>query len=161
VLGGSGAELVFNSGGTEGLNHVCRGVFEAFPDKRHFVITTVEHPAVQALAGWLRKQGAEVTAVPVAGDGQLDLDALEAALAGHGAGERDEPTTSARAFAGAFVVVKPRHPFSRRRHPGGGQLPLDLRQLLDLLPSRPDSTARRGGALFLRRGAAVRPVGRG
>ncbi len=73
-------ELTFNSGGTEGINHAFRGVFEAFPAKRHFVVSLVEHPAVLAVAEWLRRQGAEVTSVGVDGDGRLDLVALEAAL---------------------------------------------------------------------------------
>ena len=80
LLGCAPAEVVFNSGGTEGLNHVFRGVFEAFPAKRHVVVSAVEHPAVRALCEWLGGQGGEVTELPVDGDGQLDFGALDAAL---------------------------------------------------------------------------------
>ncbi len=80
LLGCEAAELVFNGGGTEGLNHAFRGVFEAFPQKRHFITTAVEHSAVLAICDWLEKQDAEVTRLGVDGEGRLDLAALEAAL---------------------------------------------------------------------------------
>jgi cysteine desulfurase len=80
LLGCEPAELVFNSGGTEGINHAFKGVFEAFPVKRHFVTTAVEHSAVQAMTGWLKTQGAEVTVLGVDAEGRLDLDQLTAAI---------------------------------------------------------------------------------
>jgi cysteine desulfurase len=79
LVGCSPAEIVFTSGGTESLNHAFRGVWEAFPARRHLVVTAVEHPAVRALAAWWKGQGGEVTDVGVDGEGRLDLAALEAA----------------------------------------------------------------------------------
>lgn len=80
LLGAQPAEIVFTSGGTEALNHALRGAAEAFPAKRHLVTTAVEHSAVRALAGWLQRQGFEVTVLGVDGEGRLDLAELEAAL---------------------------------------------------------------------------------
>lgn len=80
LLQASPEEIVFNSGGTEGINHALRGVFEAFPGKRHLITTAVEHSAQQAVCAWLAKQGIEVTVLGVDSEGRLDLDALEAAL---------------------------------------------------------------------------------
>jgi cysteine desulfurase len=80
LLGCQEAELVFNGGGTEGLNHAFRGVFETFPHKRHFITTAVEHSAVLAIADWLRRQGADVTVLGVDAAGALDLAELEAAI---------------------------------------------------------------------------------
>ncbi len=80
LLGGQPAEIVFTSGGTEALNHALRGAAEAFPAKRHLVTTAVEHSAVRALAGWLQRQGFEITVLGVDGEGRLDLAELEAAL---------------------------------------------------------------------------------
>ena len=80
LVGASPAEVVFNSGGTEGLNHVFRGVFEAYPQKRHLVTTAVEHPAVRALVVWWKAQGGAVTDLGVDAEGRLDLAALEAAI---------------------------------------------------------------------------------
>jgi cysteine desulfurase len=80
LLNCQSGEVIFNGGGTEGLNHAFRGVFEAFPGKRHFVLTAVEHSAVLALGDWLKRQGAEVTLLGVDREGRLDLAELEAAL---------------------------------------------------------------------------------
>lgn len=80
LVGCTPAEIVFTSGGTESLNHAVRGVWEAFPAKRHLITTAVEHPAVRALVQWWRAQGGEATDVGVDEQGRLDLAALEAAL---------------------------------------------------------------------------------
>ncbi|MDR3683701.1 MAG: aminotransferase class V-fold PLP-dependent enzyme [Geothrix sp.] len=80
LVGCTPAEIVFTSGGTESLNHAFRGVWEAFPSKRHLVTTAVEHPAVRALVEWWKGQGGEATDVGVDGEGRLDLAALERAL---------------------------------------------------------------------------------
>ncbi len=80
LVGCTPAEIVFTSGGTESLNHAFRGVWEAFPTRRHLVTTAVEHPAVRALVVWWKGQGGEVTDVGVDGEGRLDLATLEAAV---------------------------------------------------------------------------------
>src|SRR5512135_223878 len=80
LVGCTPAEIVFTSGGTEGLNHAVRGAWEAFPAKRHLVATAVEHPAVRALVAWWRAMGGEATDVGVDAEGRLDLAALEAAV---------------------------------------------------------------------------------
>lgn len=80
LVGCTPAEIVFTSGGTESLNHAFRGVWEAFPAKRHLVTTAVEHPAVRALVAWWKAQGGEATDVGVDGEGRLDLAALESAV---------------------------------------------------------------------------------
>jgi len=80
LVGCTPAEIVFTSGGTESLNHAFRGVWEAFPAKRHLVTTAVEHSAVRALVAWWRTQGGTVTDVGVDGEGRLDLLALDAAV---------------------------------------------------------------------------------
>ncbi|WP_243315778.1 cysteine desulfurase family protein [Geothrix paludis] len=80
LVGCAPAEIAFTSGGTESLNHAFRGVWEAFPTKRHLVATAVEHPAVRALVAWWKAQGGETRDVGVDGEGRLDLAALEAAV---------------------------------------------------------------------------------
>ena len=80
LVGCTPAEIVFTSGGTESLNHAVKGVWEAFPGKRHLVLTAVEHPALRALALWWKAQGGAVTDLGVDAEGRLDLGALEAAL---------------------------------------------------------------------------------
>lgn len=80
LVGCTPAEIVFTSGGTESLNHAFRGVWEAFPARRHLIATAVEHPAVRALVAWWKAQGGEATDVGVDGEGRLNLAALEAAM---------------------------------------------------------------------------------
>ena len=80
LVGCAPAEVVFTSGGTEGLNHAVKGVWEAFPTRRHLVTTAVEHPAMRALAAWWKGQGGEVTEVGVDAEGRLDLAGLDRAV---------------------------------------------------------------------------------
>jgi len=79
-VGCSPAEIVFTSGGTESLNHAVRGVWEAFPARRHLITTAVEHPALRALEAWWKAMGGAATEVGVDGEGRLDLALLEAAI---------------------------------------------------------------------------------
>lgn len=159
------AELVFNGGGTEGLNHAFRGVFEAFPHKRHFVTTAVEHSAVLALVEWLRHQGAEVTVLPVDGEGRLDLADLEAAI---------RPDTAMVSVMAAnnetgvcfplpeiAIVVKAKGAlFHVDATQSVGKVPLALASLpVDLLNlSAHKFHGPKGvGALFIRRGLRLKP----
>jgi cysteine desulfurase len=165
LLGCQGAELVFNSGGTEGLNHAIRGVFEALPLKRHFITTAVEHSAVLALGDWLQRQGVAVTVLGVDGQGRLDLAELEAAL------RPDTALVSVMAANNETGVLFPLEDVARIVKGHGallhvdatqavGKVPLDLAALpADLLNLSghklhgPKGT----GALFLRRSLRLRP----
>jgi cysteine desulfurase len=73
-------EVIFTSCGTEGNNAAIRSMLEARPEKRHIVTTKVEHPAVLGLCQYLEKKAYRVTWLNVDHDGNLDLDALRAAL---------------------------------------------------------------------------------
>jgi len=73
-------EIVFTSCGTESDNFAVKGIFEAHPDKRHFITTRVEHPAVYNLGRWFEHQGYDVTYLSVDNEGMLDLDELRSAI---------------------------------------------------------------------------------
>jgi cysteine desulfurase len=81
LLGAADAsEIVFTSCGSESDNWAIRGVLAMQPSKRHIVTTQVEHEAVRNLCRLLENDGYEVTWLGVSETGELDLDALRAAL---------------------------------------------------------------------------------
>ena len=52
-LGALPSEIVFTAGGTESDNLAIRGVLNASPQKRHIIISEIEHEAVARLADLL------------------------------------------------------------------------------------------------------------
>jgi cysteine desulfurase len=76
----SDSEIVFTSCGTESDNWAIRGALEMNPGKRHIITTRVEHEAVRNLCERLERQGYRVTWLEVDEEGELELDALRAAL---------------------------------------------------------------------------------
>ena len=75
------AEIVFNSGGTEGANAAILSALEASPRRREIIISAVEHPAVLSLCAWLEKhKGIRIHIIPVDRNGFLDIDAYRRAL---------------------------------------------------------------------------------
>jgi cysteine desulfurase len=79
-LGCSSPELVFTSGGTEAIHLALLGHGATLPSGR-LLISAVEHPATLAAAAQLQRRGWQVEQLPVDRQGQLDLAALEGALA--------------------------------------------------------------------------------
>lgn len=73
-------EIVFTSCGSESDNWAIRGVLATQPAKRHIITTQVEHEAVRNVCALLEKDGYEVTWLGVSENGELDVDALRAAL---------------------------------------------------------------------------------
>ena len=81
LLGARPAEIVLNSGATEGNNHALKGIAAHLAEKgRHIVATQIEHDAVLHPLGQLEKSGYEVTYVGVDANGIVRLDELENAL---------------------------------------------------------------------------------
>lgn len=69
-------EIVFTSCGTESNNSAWHSALATHPHKRHIITTAVEHSANIKYADFLRKQGVEVTLLPVESDGSLDIHVL-------------------------------------------------------------------------------------
>jgi cysteine desulfurase len=72
-------EIVFTSGATEANNLAIRGAAHA-SDRRHVVTCVTEHPCVLQTCRALRREGFELTELPVRPDGLIELDQLRAAL---------------------------------------------------------------------------------
>lgn len=73
-------EITFTSCGTESNNTAIHSALVTQPGKRHVITTSVEHSANINYGEFLRKQGYEVTFLPVDSDGSLDLHLLEKAI---------------------------------------------------------------------------------
>jgi cysteine desulfurase len=80
ALGTSKASIYFTGSGTEADNQAILGVMDALGDKKEFVTSTIEHPAVIETAAYLERRGVKVTYVPVDAAGTIDLDALRSAV---------------------------------------------------------------------------------
>ncbi|MCA5895218.1 cysteine desulfurase [Isoptericola sp. NEAU-Y5] len=88
ALGARPSEVLFTAGGTEADNLAIKGVFwgrrRTDPRRTRILVSAVEHHAVLDPAFWLAGHaGAEITLLPVDGEGRLDLAALRAELAAH------------------------------------------------------------------------------
>ena len=74
-------ELVFTSSVTESNNTALKGI--AFANKKrgkHIIISSIEHDCVLNSSRWLKKQGFDVTILPVDKYGFVDLNVLENAI---------------------------------------------------------------------------------
>jgi len=80
LLGADPSEIVFTSCGTESDNAAILGTLDSYPEKRHFLTTRVEHPAVNNLSSYLGRKGYRVTELSVDREGRLDLDELKESI---------------------------------------------------------------------------------
>lgn len=81
LLGADPTEIVFTSGGSEANNMALKGTFFALRDKGDHIITqATEHPAVLKPLQFLERLGANVTVLPVDGNGLVDPDAVRQAI---------------------------------------------------------------------------------
>lgn len=88
ALGARPSEVIFTGGGTESDNLAVKGIFwarrSADPRRVRVLATAVEHHAVLDAVQWLGEhEGAQVTWLPVDGEGRLDLAAVRAELEAH------------------------------------------------------------------------------
>jgi cysteine desulfurase len=79
-LGAEPSEIVFTSCGTESDNAAIFGTLDSYPERRHFITSRVEHPAINNLCTYLSRKGYRVTELSVNREGQLDLDELRESL---------------------------------------------------------------------------------
>ena len=80
LIGAGPEEIIFTSCGTESDNAAIRSALMTRPDKKHIIISRVEHPAIRALGAHLATQGYRVTELPVDKNGVLDLENLDKSM---------------------------------------------------------------------------------
>ena len=81
IIGATAREIVFTSGATESNNLAIWGTARvAPPERRHVVVSAIEHKSVLEPAKQLGEDGWRVTIAPVGRDGRVDLNALAASV---------------------------------------------------------------------------------
>ncbi|WP_448532468.1 cysteine desulfurase family protein [Pseudothermotoga sp.] len=165
----SDEEIVFTSGATEANNLALLGVAKANKKRgNHIVISALEHGSVMSIADVLKREGFEVTVVPVDNEGMLKLDELEKAL---------RPTTilvsiiAVGHFVGSMMPLKEVGEILSRQdhkiyfHTDAAEMyakmPLDVQDLkLDLVSvSGHKFHGPKGiGFLYVRKGTKIEPI---
>lgn len=80
-LGADSESVIFTSGATESINAAIHSAIMQQPGKRHLVTSVVEHSATLSYCKYLEQQhGVEVSRIPVAANGAIDLDTLNEAI---------------------------------------------------------------------------------
>jgi len=79
-IGAKSDEIVFTSGGTESNNFVLKGLFFANPDKKHIIVSKIEHDCILNTCKWLEKLGARITYLDVDSEGFVNPEDVKKAI---------------------------------------------------------------------------------
>ena len=74
LIGAKENEIIFTSGATEAINLAIKGLFNQ--NKKHIITVSTEHKAVLNTCEFMKSSGFDVTLLPVASDGSLDVNLL-------------------------------------------------------------------------------------
>ena len=166
LIGTEPEEVLFTSGGTESDNLGVLGLAAASPEKRHVVVSAIEHPAVRNAAIYLQAKGYELTKVGVDPDGIVDPAGFARAL-------RPETALAAVMWANNEVgAVQPIDELAEICHErdiafhvdavqAAGRLPVDVSRvpISTLALSSHKIYGPQGvGALYIRRGVRLEPT---
>jgi cysteine desulfurase len=167
LIGASPEEIVFTSGGTESDDLAVLGLARsACPNKRHAVVSCVEHAAVREAARRLQTEGFEVSWVGVDAEGLVDPDEFAASL-------RPDTALAAVVWANnevgtvepvpelAEICAAKDIPFHADAVQAVGRVPIDVRKtpVSTLALSGHKIYGPQGiGALYVREGVSPEPV---
>jgi len=157
------AEVVFNSGGTEGDN---TAIFGLLRPGDHLITTSIEHSAVLRAADRVAARGVDVTFVAPRADGLIDLETIRQALrpttrlisvmlANNETGvlQPVEEIGKIAADAGAFFHIDAVQ--------GAGKVPFDVRRFgchLCSISAHKMHGPKGVGAMYVRRGTPLEPL---
>lgn len=81
LLGVTSKEITFTGSGVEADNIAIRGIAKAYKNRGNHIITSaIEHPGVKEAFADLKKDGFEVTIIPVDENGVIKIDELKQAI---------------------------------------------------------------------------------
>ncbi|MCU9614219.1 cysteine desulfurase [Caldibacillus lycopersici] len=81
LLGVKDHEIIFTSGGTEGNNMVLKGVASQFQGRgKHIITSAIEHPSVSNACEQLKRDGFEITYLPVDKNGRIHVEDVKKAI---------------------------------------------------------------------------------
>ncbi len=166
LLGALPEEIIFTSCGSESDNMALKGFFAEHGQKTRIVTSTVEHPAVQNTARYLKQKGASLFELEVDSDGMISADLFDDLPI-------DEHTIVSLMWANNETgVLFPIEAITQKvKSRGGtvhtdavqaaGKIPIDLRTVpIDMLAiSGHKLHAPKGiGVMFLRKGYTIEPL---
>jgi len=167
LIGASPEEIVFTSGGTEADDLAVLGLARSSgSEKRHAVVSCVEHAAVREAARRLQYEGFEVTWIGVDGDGLVDPAEFAASLrpdtamaavvwANNEVGTVEPVLELAEICAGTDI------PFHADAVQAAGRVPIDVSEtpVSTLALSGHKLYGPQGiGALYVREGVSLEPI---
>lgn len=160
-------EIYFTAGGSESDNWALKATAEAYRTKgMHIITTKIEHHAILHTAGYLEKQGFEVTYVNVDERGMVILEELEKAI------RPDTILISVMAANNEIGTIQPLEEIGRIAKAHGvlfhtdavqayGHIPLDVDQMhIDMLSASGHKVnGPKGiGMLYIRKGVKIRSL---
>ena len=165
AIGAHRSEVIFTGSGTESDNFAIIGVLEAFPEKKKFITSTIEHPAVLETARYLERKGYVINYLPVDQYGLIDLDFLKSVIS------EDTALVSVMMANNEIGTIQPIEEIVKIAHRYGvlvhtdavqafGKMEVNVDKLgVDLLTvsSHKIYGPKGVGALYIRKGIPIRP----